>query len=355
MGLHMAYNLIRIGRVWHYRFQVGKVRTQRSTRERSRDQAEAVARKVYADAILRSNGGHPIPTLNELIAEWVKVRGPIASPSHRSSVDVFARLHLYDLGDVPVNSLTTLQIEQARNIHLQTHQPATANHWLRNMKLIVNWAVKREIIPRLPWQVKMLPVQKRPRVMLPIDRARQWIDHLDSATKQDSVSTAVRLMFGLGLRESEASSARWEWLDWQRGTYTPGITKGKEAEPISIPNWLLDYLSPKRRVDGLIAPRADGGRHSAGFARRAMASANKACALTGITPHRLRGTFATLLAENGVPIQEIQRVMRHKSPMTTLAYLERSSGSTARAQNDIAEQIGFARRENAATPESASC
>lgn len=337
----MACKVFRVGKIWHYRFQVGTVRTQRSTRERNRDRAEAIAQRIYADAITLANGGHPIPTLSELIAEWVVVRAPIASQSHRQSIGIFARLHLYDLGDLPINKLTTIKIEQARNMHLRTKKPASANHWLRIVKLLVNWAVKRDIVPKLPWQVKLLSVQRRPRAMLPVASARQWIDAIDNASRHDSVGTAVRMMFGLGLRESEASGARWEWLDWQRASYTPGVTKGKEAEPVSVPDWLLNHLAAKRQTEGWIAPRSDGSRHSPGFARRAMTAANKACDIKGITPHRLRGTFATLLAESGVPIQEIQRVMRHKSALTTMGYLEKSIESTILAQNSIAQKIGF--------------
>lgn len=344
----MTCNVFRVGRIWHYRFQIGKVRVQKTTHERNRDLAEAVAKRIYADAIIRENGGQVIPTLSALIAEWVMVRAPTASASHRRNIDTFSRQHLYDLGDLPVSALSTLHIELARNEHLKTRAPASANHWLRNMKLIVNWAVNRDIIPKLPWQVKMLPVQKRPRVTLPIDTAKRWLDAIDAATTRNTVGTAVRLMFGLGLRESEAASARWEWIDVQRGTYTPGITKGKEAEPVSMPHWLIAHLAPIQQCVGLIAPRRNGTQHTPGYARRAMESANMTCDLQGITPHRLRGTFATLLAEHGVPIQEIQRVMRHKSPLTTMAYLERSRHSTARAQNDIGERIGFGRRENAA-------
>jgi len=346
----MACNVFRVGKFWHFRFQIGSIRVQKTTRERNRDRAEAVAQRAYRDAIVSANGGQPIPTLSALIAEWKEVRGPTASASHRRNIDTFARQHLYDLADSPIDEISTLRVELARNQHMKTRAAASGNHWLRNLKLIVNWAVKREIIPKLPWQVKMLPIQKRPRVTLPIDAAKRWLEEVDAAANGSSVGTAVRLMFGLGLRESEAASARWEWIDVQRGTYTPGITKGKEADPLPMPHWLISYLTPMQQSVGLIAPRRNGAQHAPGYARRAIESANNACGLEGITPHRLRGTFATLLAEHGVPIQEIQRVMRHKSALTTMAYLERSRHSTARAQNDIGERIGLGRRESAAPP-----
>jgi integrase len=334
-------------KVWHYRYQVGGVRVQRSTKLREKGAAEKVAERAHSNAVERANGGKVIPTLGELFAEWEQVRAPVASAAHRKAVDVVRRLHMYDLADLPLNALTTIKMERVRNQHLVDHRPASVNHWLRVMKLIVNWAVKREILPRLPWQVPMLKVQKRPRTILPLDVAMVWFAEVDAATtRAPFIATAIRMMFGAGLRESEAASARWEWLDWARGTYTPGVTKGREAEPIPVPQWLLDHLTPRRQPEGLIAPRADGTQLPAGFARSTMVMANMKCRTKGITPHRLRGSFATLLSEAGANIQTIQAVMRHKSPMTTMAYLEKDVRNVAAAQAKIAGKIGFVRRES---------
>lgn len=343
----MSYALFRVGKIWHYRFQVGRVRTQKSTRETARMRAEPVAQRAYDEARMWSRGESPIPCLAVLVSQWLKVHEAICSEAHIASVERFVRLHLYQLGSVPVSQISTEMVELARNEHLKTHAPASVNHWLRILKLIGTWAVKRGVIPRLPWSVAMLKIQKRPRTMLPIASAKAWLEAVDFATiKTQSIATAIRLMFGLGLRESEASGARWEWVDWQRGTYSPGVTKGREADPIPIPSWLIDHLQEIRADSGLIAPRADGTRYSPGFARNAMHAANKACGIDGLTPHRLRGTFATLLSETGVPIQTVQALLRHKHPMTTMSYLEKRFDVASMAQDRIAEQIGFAGRRN---------
>ena len=252
----MSCDVFRVGKIWHYRFQIGLQRIQRSTREQHKGRADAVAKKAYAEAIIVANGGQPVPILAALIREWQAIHAPIISRAHARSVDTFSRLHLYDLGNLPISEISTERVELARNEHLLTHKPASANHWLRILKLIANWAVKRGIIHRLPWKVKMLKVQKRPRTTLPADIAREWFSSVDAAcAKSISIATAIRMMFGLGLREGEAASARWEWMDWQRQTYTPGQTKGHEAEPVPVPQWLIAYLAPLRKDEGLIAPK----------------------------------------------------------------------------------------------------
>lgn len=346
----MSYTVFKEGKVWHYRFQVAGQRIQRSTRLTNKDRADDLAKRTYDAAVVRANGGEPVPTLAELAVAWLEVHRLTVSSAHSRSVDIFRRLHMYDLGEKPIGDITTEDVELARNEHLGDHKPASANHWLRIVKLLSMWAVDRKIIKVRPWKVAMMKVQKRPRSILPLDVTKIWFDAIDKATvRSPGAATAVRMMFGLGLRAGESTSARWEWIDWQRSTYTPGETKGREAEPVPMPSWLVDYLTPHRRDAGLIAPRKDGTPHPPGFARTAMRMANAVCMINGITPHRLRGTFATLLSEAGVPIQTIQKVMRHKSHLTTMGYLEKNLDTAASAQNNIGQKIGFARRESGGT------
>lgn len=115
-----------------------------------------------------------------------------------------------------------------------------------------------------------------------------------------------------------------------------------------MPAWLVEHLAPQRKAHGLIVVKEDGAAFKPGFARQVMRKANGKCELMGIMPHRLRGTFATLLSEAGMPVQTIQQVMRHKSPVTTMGYLEKNLDLAARAQEQIGANVGFMRRESGA-------
>lgn len=355
----MSANVFKVGAIWHYRFQVAGHREQKSTRLRNRARAEQLAQLAFEAAVVRANGGEPVPTLDQLAGDWLEVHRPTASADHIRSVETFRKLHMYTLGGRPISSIGTEDIELARNEHLVERSKGTANHWLRIMKLLALWAVRRGVMAALPWKVEMLTVQKRPRAILPTDVTRVWFEAIDRATRRaPAAGTAIRLMFGLGLREGEAAGARWEWIDWERGTYTPGETKGREADALPMPEWLVNYLAPDRCAAGLIAPRRDGTRFPAGFARTAMRVANAACATKGITPHRLRGTFATLLSESGAPLQDVQEALRHKDPLTTVGYLEKDMKRVSRAQERISAKIDFKRRESGeprATPSNGGC
>ncbi|MFK4447469.1 integrase/recombinase XerC [Caballeronia udeis] len=338
----MSCQLFRVGKVWHYRFQIDGVRVQRSTGETLRHRAESIAERAHRYAALWSRREQSIPTLRELVAQWLTVHAPTTSKAHSKIVETFGRLHLYQLADVMIDELTTAMVEEARNEYLKNHAPASANQWLKVLRLLCSWAVRREVIPAVRFRVRTLAVQKRPRAILSTSLASQWLEAVDTHEGDKmAVRIAVRLMLGLGLREIETITARFEWLDWERRAYIPGKTKGKEAEPIPVPLWLIDYLQPMRQPSGLIVARPNGKPCPSGFTRTAMLAANTAVGTGHVTAHRLRGTFATLMSEMGAPIQSIQRAMRHKSPLTTMAYLEVNMDFVAKAQQSIAHKMGF--------------
>lgn len=96
---------------------------------------------------------------------------------------------------------------------------------------------------------------------MPVQLARAWLEALDAHEgERRGVRTAVRLMLGIGLREIETITADWQWMDWERRTYTPGQTKGREADALPVPAWLIAYLQPLRRPAGLIVTRPAGRR-----------------------------------------------------------------------------------------------
>lgn len=343
----MSYQLFKEGKVWHYRFQINGARVQRSTRETVKHKADAIAVKAYNRAKLWARGEEDVPTLRELVVQWLDVHRPTVSVAHAKVVETFGRLHLFDLADVDLCDLTTELVERARLRYLETHAPASANQWLNVLKLLCRWAIRRKMIPALPWSVKLIKVQKRPRATLPVPHATKWLAAIDEyGGERGPVAVAVRLMLGIGLREVETSTARWEWMDWERHTYTPGITKGREADSVPVPDWLYTYLGAMRKPSGLIVCRADGSAYRSGFTRRAMLAANSACGVGHITAHRLRGTFATLLSEQGAPIHMVKRALRHKNINTTMAYLETNMDLVTRAQHRIAQSAGLDATQN---------
>lgn len=337
----MKAEVFKVGEIWHYRFALNGKRVQRTTRQKVKRRAQEIADDAFEAALLRAPGRSVIPTLRQLGRLWIESNSWAESAAHVKNIDVFLRHHLFDLADLRINELSTEAVDAARRAYAEDHAPSSVNQWVKTIKLLVNWAKRRKVIREFPFDIGLLKVQKKPRAMLPPNVALQWFAEIDRNGGRDAVSVATRLAIGLGLRESEITSARWEWMDWDRQSYSPGQTKDRKTTPIPIPDWLLDYLTPRRRSSGLIISKPDGRPLRSGFMRSAMLRANEACGAPHLTPHRLRGTFATMLGEAGTPIQEIQRILRHKSIVTTAAYLETNPELTRMGQRNIAERFGL--------------
>lgn len=340
-----SYSLFKVGAMWHYRFQVDGARVQKSTGKTVRLEADQVADEAFRAAVARSHGDEPCPKLAQLVQLWLEAHQLTASASHLKAVGIFGRLHLYGLGDVLVKDLTTAQVETARTEHLQGHSPASGNHWLNVLRLLVNWAKKRRMLRERLWDVRNVKIQKKPRVRLPVASTTTWLKAFDKQSKPQ-VRIIIRLALACGLREMEAVAARWEWFDWQRKTYTPGITKGREATPIPLPAWLIEYLEPHKKANGLVCVNPWGKPYAEGYLRAAMAKANTKTGLKGLTPHRLRGTYCTELLEAGVPMPDVQKVMRHKDIKTTLRYYETDMAHVVKGIDEISRKAKLGGRGN---------
>jgi integrase/recombinase XerC len=338
----MSVHLFRRGNVWTYRFQINGVRVQRSTRETVKHVAEAIAERAYRHAKMWARGDEPPVTLKQLADLWLSSHESLVSPHYIRLVSTFARLHLYALSDVPIDELTTPLVEAALLEHRRGRAVSTCNYWLIILRMLGKYAVRRKLIPELPWKVKLMKVQQRPRAILPLSRVTEWLAAVDDyARTRPEISTAVRLMAGLGLRESEVLSARAEWLNWERRTYTPGVTKSRSTIPLPVPPWLIEYLRPLCGSTGLIVSRPDGRPCAPGFTRRAMLAANQATGIGHVTAHRIRATYATTLSEAGLPIQTVQLLLRHASPLTSMRYLEINLQQAIDVQAVIAQKAGL--------------
>jgi integrase len=336
-----TYALIRIRGVYHLRWKfAGSARQQRSTGERTRVRAVPAAERIYLEAEALWKGRQPTPTLRELVGDWIRQHQDCSSHYLRS-VEAFGR-SLGDLAERSLRDLDSRVVKSAFDQHSRGRSYASALHWYRVLTALVLWAVRERMIERKPWDLKLAKDQKRPRAVLPLNRVSAWFEAVDGAAGERShVSTAVRLMYGLGLRQAEALGARWEWLDVERRVYTPGAAKNRKAQEIKVPRWLISYLLPLRKATGWMLPGIGNRPHAPGYCRRAMLEANAACGTPGITPHRLRGSLATHLLQK-LPLPTVQKRLRHENPLTTLLYTEREDALIDRAQEELATEMGLA-------------
>lgn len=332
------------GKYYHFRFRLDGKRRQKSTGETTLARAEAVAKDAYEAAKLRSRGEEPEPTLQEAVALWVEKHTQRKSVAYLEAVARFGRLHLGALASLKLGAISTGLVEDALLNYRAGHALSSTNQWLAYLRVVFRWAVRRKMIRFVPWDVAKSKVQKKPKLRLPVAKTIPFLDVVDQLTQgEPAIALAIRIMIGLGLRGEEARDARWEWLDREAATYTPGDTKGLNAVPRPVPEWLMDILEPLAQVQGPMVPAQDGRSVTPGRIQRVMDAACAAAGIARLTGHRLRGTYATLLSEEGVPIQDIMVVLGQKDIRTTVIYLEVDLNRVIGAQRRIAQRTGLSR------------
>lgn len=334
--------LAKFGEVFHYRLlHRGKLYTG-TTRCRSLPAAKEWL-TAFRDSLALGDVGlkhRAIPTFGELVSEWVQAQKGVVGQTHWHDVQGTVHRHFKPLTVLRLDEVTTEKVEAIRTTYLQTRGPGGANNVLKHLNLLFRWAIHRGYIKEKPYRVKKLKVQKRPRAVLSSNQVADFLRVVDKS-RNPHVKTAIRLMLGLGLREAEALGARWEWLDWARKIYIPGRTKGKEADPLPIPDWLYEHLlqTTQPQMEGWVLPAPDGKPHRPRFTCKSIERAGRKIGVLGLTPHRMRATFATLHSEHGTPIQTIQRMLRHKQVETTAIYLESSTEAMRLAQDRVSEGL----------------
>lgn len=266
-----------------------------------------------------------IPVLKELIANWMEAHRPTHSVQHLKSVEHLSRNWIVPaLGNTRIDRINTQAVlDLRRSILEKGRSPATANLVLRVVKLMLNFAIRLDLIEKIPFRVQQIRNQKPPRPTIPPNRMKEFLDAVDNRATNPQVATLIRLMVGLGLRESEALEARWKWLDPTQRTYTVGRSKTRTPRTIPVPSWLWSHiLDMPKALSDFICPCPDGTAHRGQFTKITLARAAKDLRIIGITPHSLRRTFATLHAQAGTSLADLQGMMGHTSPVLTLLYPE---------------------------------
>lgn len=339
--------LSRQGKFYYYCFRIHGQQFKGSTRATDRDSAEKVLQEKRKEALFGTPEPKvPIPLMKELVANWLEAHRPTHSLQHLKSVEHLTRNWILPaLGDRRINRINTQAVlDLRRSILEKGRSPATANLVLRVVKLLLNFAIRLDLIEKIPFKVQQIKTQKPPRPTIPPDRMREFLDAVDKRATNPQAATLIRLMVGLGLRESEALEARWKWLDLNRRTYTVGRSKTRTPRTIPVPSWLLNHLleeAPKT-LSEFICPRVDGTAHRGQFTKKTLTRAAMDLCIEGITPHSLRRTFSTLHAQQGTALSDLQGMMGHSSPVLTLLYIQQSSEAKRMAQEALSQKLGLA-------------
>ncbi len=308
-----------IGKTWHVRYTGDNgARVRRSLRVGNRAVAERKAREI-SDLLERGDtpavASQPTSrglTVAQLLREFRDGYSPWAASTWRGNE---SRLQAIETawGGLPLASLTARQIEvYLARLQDAGRTAATVNRHLAAIKTLLRMAVRWGYLTSSPAdRVTMQRELKRPPRGLHDAELAQLL-----AVLPQPYGDVVAFLADTGMRCSEMEGLTWADVRLAEGFLLCGR---KNYEVRTVP------LTARARaiLQSLPAgsdPAARVWPLTANALRLVLRRSGPAAGLGHVHPHMLRHTFATRLLDHGVPLNDVQALMGHKTPMMTQRY-----------------------------------
>lgn len=288
-------------------------------------------------------------TVGDLLDLWAArvLANRDLGPSARLEYERALRVLTAEYGTIRLRSLTVDAVEAGLD------RIATGRHGRgrplsrRSLKLmrstlaqVLTLGVRRRLIAHNPALLaELTPTAARPvprNALTPAEARRLW-----DAVDGERLGNFVKLMLTTGLRPGEALGLCWDSVDVDAGTLTVRravrLERGKARlvddvktkaafRTIGLPAPAVDVLRAQRRsvaalklaartwaVDdpGLVFPTVQGTPWNPANVRRELYAVCDAAGLPRVRPHELRHTAASVLSDQGVPLELIADLLGH--------------------------------------------
>lgn len=209
------------------------------------------------------------------------------------------------------DTITLADVEDWRDSRKWRVKPTTMNMELAACSAVWTTLERMDMVGANPFKkARRLPVKKGLPKFLP------WCDAVAILDKCVAHSTemglAATLMLMGGLRIGEVLRARWEDVDWVRGTMLVNGTKTEASlGRIELHPTLRERLVPHCREGGQMVTMSESSLRC-----------KWAALAPGVTPHQMRHTIATHLLDLGHSLAEVAVFLRHGSIASTKIYAD---------------------------------
>jgi len=194
--------------------------------------------------------------------------------------------------------------------HKLRHTPAEQSHAAVAINVFLNFCVNSGWIEINPISgVKGIGhVKQRDRILTDKELKTVW-------NRAEEVGypfgTIIKICILTGLRRSEVSSLRREWIEDSTITVPGAVTKNKRPHIFPIGSLLKGVLDTiPRDHEMLFAGRSGTGFNGWGNAKKRF---DKVIKVEPYTLHDLRRTFASTHAQLGTPIHVVEKLLNHVS------------------------------------------
>jgi integrase len=276
---------------------------------------------------------------------------PFARETKRSADSDLSKLKVHlvpRFGTRPLDEITLREIQTYHAQLRHSHSPATANRHLSLLSKLFGCAVQWGLLQRNPCAgvTKCAEPNAQPRI-LSVEEIRRLYQAMEEVgTRSDMPVAALKFLLLTGTRKNEALHAKWEHVDLARGIWFLPQTKNGKSYHVLLNDEAKTLLRSLRPIPG--SPWVFPGRNPAQplvEVRRCLNRLAKAAGIPPLRVHSLRHSFASLAAQSGASLLQIQALLNHASMATTQRYAHLVADDLRAASQTVATAISNALKE----------
>ena len=201
-----------------------------------------------------------------------------------------------------------------------------SNRTLENTRVQISaffsWLLEEELINKNPCRT-ISPIKYTKEVKLPFSAIE--IDAIRSACKTKKERAIVEFLLSSGVRVSELCTIRISDVNFDTLAVVVREGKGSKQRTVYINDLtskhLIEYLSKRNVAGDYLFYNKQKEQLNPGGVRHILKTIESRASISNVHPHRFRRTFATGLANRGMDIQEIGKLLGHANLNTTLTYV----------------------------------
>ncbi len=294
---------------------------------------------------INNDGAMTIAALSEAYISETVLR-PASIRQYRLVVTTFVKAE----GNLPISNIDRGTVVRYRNLILGRASAVTWNTYRRHLRTLWNFAIRHQLVRANPFSdIRPAPEPRRRKKTVHTADLNKAIDFLRRETSKPPTEQrlkpawfwliVVQLMYATGIRRRQLVELRWGHLDLLEGRLllVAEGSKNYREWTVPIPGYLVESLAILRQcaIDRLhtsglsthqifnvtlFNPKYRGDRMTVDHVHIFFRHLSKAVGVH-ITPHRLRHTIATALANHpNVKVKAVQELLGHSDLRTTLDY-----------------------------------
>ncbi len=214
--------------------------------------------------------------------------------------------------------------------------PASADHHAKLLRRVCNLAVEQELLEKNPLKGFQLFNVSNELNDAPDDDGIQRLLEVLRTDANRPVCLILMFLLSTGARLNEALQARWAQVEIEHGVWLIPATNSKSKRIRSVPLndsalYVLEQIGTRRSGE-YVFPNPQTGRPYVTITRVWYRLRKKAL-LPNMRIHSYRHFFASQLVSNGRSLYEVQQLLGHQNPMTSIRYSRLSKRALQDAAN----------------------